>query len=62
FPPVSPINPVKCPVHMTADRLDGLQRSIHLPQPYVFVFSIKSVDDIYDFLSILVLLAAVDEV
>ena len=26
-----------------------------------FVFSIKSVDDIYDFLSILVLLAAVDE-
>lgn len=47
---------------MTADRQDGLQRSIHLPQPYVFVFSIKSVDDIYDFLSILVLLAAVDEV
>ena len=32
------------------------------PDLMFFVFSIKSVDDIYDFLSILVLLAAVDEV
>ena len=32
------------------------------PNLMFFVFSIKSVDDIYDFLSILVLLAAVDEV
>ncbi len=46
---------------MTADRLDGLQRSIHLPQPYV-LSSIKSVEDIYDLLSILVFLAAVDEI
>ena len=32
------------------------------PNLMFFVFSIKSVEDIYDFLSILVLLAAVDEV
>ena len=32
------------------------------PNLMFFVFSIKSVEDIYDFLSILVFLAAVDEI
>ena len=47
-----------------AKKLGHVRQLTEVRQEYVmfFVFSIKSVEDIYDFLSILVFLAAVDEV